>query len=65
LQDLLQQVHADDRTRGEIRELADTLRDNLGKIVQHGRRADAIIKKLCCRTRVKVLGNTDPLISMR
>ena len=38
----------DDKTRREIAELTDTLRDNLDKIVQHGKRADAIVKKCCC-----------------
>jgi two-component system NtrC family sensor kinase len=37
LQETLGRVTADDKTRGEITELADTLRDNLNKIVQHGR----------------------------
>jgi two-component system, NtrC family, sensor kinase len=51
LQEALQRVQADDRTRGEIRELADTLRDNLGKIVLHGRRADAIVKNMLLHSR--------------
>jgi two-component system, NtrC family, sensor kinase len=41
----------DDKTRAEITELADTLRDNLGKIVQHGRRADAIVKNMLLHSR--------------
>jgi GAF domain-containing protein len=51
LQEALQRVQADDRTRSEISELADTLRDNLGKIVQHGRRADAIVKNMLLHSR--------------
>jgi two-component system, NtrC family, sensor kinase len=51
LQEALQRVQADDRTRKEIGELADTLRDNLGKIVQHGRRADAIVKNMLLHSR--------------
>src|SRR5262249_46728374 len=51
LQEALQRVHADDRTRSEIGELADTLRDNLGKIVQHGKRADAIVKNMLLHSR--------------
>ena len=51
LQEALQRVQADDRTRSEIGELADTLRDNLGKIVQHGRRADAIVKNMLLHSR--------------
>jgi signal transduction histidine kinase len=46
LQKSLQRVQADDGTRSEIGELADTLRDNLDKIVQHGKRADAIVKSM-------------------
>jgi GAF domain-containing protein len=46
LQEALQRVQADDRTQSEIGELANTLRDNLDKIVQHGRRADAIVKSM-------------------
>jgi signal transduction histidine kinase len=49
LQEALQRVQADDRTRSEISELASTLRENLGKIVQHGRRADAIVKNMLLR----------------
>jgi two-component system, NtrC family, sensor kinase len=44
-------VQADDKTRSEITELADTLRDNLDKIVQHGRRADAIVKNMLLHSR--------------
>jgi signal transduction histidine kinase len=46
LQEALRRVPADDKTRSEISELADTLRDNLDKIVQHGKRADAIVKSM-------------------
>ena len=44
-------MQAGDRARSEIGELADTLRDNLGKIVQHGRRADAIVKNMLLHSR--------------
>ena len=37
--------------RAEIAELTDTLRDNLGKIVQHGNRADAIVKNMLLHSR--------------
>jgi signal transduction histidine kinase len=40
-----------DKTRGEIAELADTLRSNLDKIVQHGKRADAIVKNMLLHSR--------------
>ena len=32
--------------RGEINDITDTLRDNLDKVVQHGKRADAIVKNM-------------------
>jgi two-component system, NtrC family, sensor kinase len=46
LREALGGVKADHKTRAEITELADTLRDNLNKIVQHGRRADSIVKNM-------------------
>ena len=51
LQEALVKAKADDKTRAEITELTDTLRDNLGKIVQHGRRADAIVKNMLLHSR--------------
>jgi two-component system NtrC family sensor kinase len=51
LQEALGQVEIDDERRAEITELAETLRDNLGKIVQHGRRADAIVKNMLLHSR--------------
>jgi two-component system, NtrC family, sensor kinase len=51
LQETLGQVKADDKTRAEIAELADTLRDNLDKIVQHGKRADSIVKNMLLHSR--------------
>src|SRR6516225_2996561 len=41
----------DDKTRREIAELTDTLSDNLDKIVQHGKRADAIVKNMLLHSR--------------
>ena len=41
----------DDKTRAEIAELADTLRGNLEKIVQHGKRADSIVKNMLLHSR--------------
>ena len=35
-----------EKRRGEITELMDTLRSNLDKVVQHGKRADAIVKNM-------------------
>jgi signal transduction histidine kinase len=51
LKEALQGVSADDKTRTEIAELADTLRDNLDKIVQHGKRADSIVKNMLLHSR--------------
>jgi signal transduction histidine kinase len=41
----------DDKTRREIAELTDTLTDNLDKVVQHGKRADAIVKNMLLHSR--------------
>jgi GAF domain-containing protein len=51
LQETLAAVTVDDKTREEITELADTLRDNLGKVVQHGKRADSIVKNMLLHSR--------------
>ena len=41
----------DDKARTEINELAKTLRGNLDKIAQHGKRADAIVKNMLLHSR--------------
>jgi GAF domain-containing protein len=41
----------DDRTRAEITDLTNTLRSNLDKVVQHGKRADAIVKNMLQHSR--------------
>ena len=41
----------DDKARAEISELTDTLRGNLDKIVQHGKRADSIVKNMLLHSR--------------
>ena len=51
LRGTLDRVKADEKTRGEITELTNTLRDNLDKIVQHGKRADAIVKNMLLHSR--------------
>ena len=51
LQEILTGVKADDKTRAEIADLADTLRGNLEKIVQHGKRADSIVKNMLLHSR--------------
>ena len=40
-----------EKRRAEITELMDTLRGNLDKIVQHGKRADAIVKNMLLHSR--------------
>jgi two-component system, NtrC family, sensor kinase len=51
LQETLGGVKADDKTRSEITELTNTLRGNLQKVVQHGKRADAIVKNMLLHSR--------------
>jgi signal transduction histidine kinase len=51
LRETLDRVKVDEKTRTEIAELASTLRDNLDKIVQHGKRADAIVKNMLLHSR--------------
>ena len=46
LQDTLSDISIDSNRRAELNELTDTLRGNLEKVVQHGRRADAIVKSM-------------------
>src|SRR5205085_3838403 len=51
LQDALRSLSIDHIARTEIDELTDTLRGNLDKIVQHGKRADAIVKNMLLHSR--------------
>jgi signal transduction histidine kinase len=51
LQETLSGVLIDEKTRAEITELTDTLRGNLEKVVQHGRRADSIVKNMLLHSR--------------
>jgi two-component system, NtrC family, sensor kinase len=51
LQEALGRVLLDHQTRREIGEIADTLRDNLGRIEQHGKRADSIVKNMLLHSR--------------
>ena len=51
LREALGRVKVDAKTRAEITELTNTLRDNLDKIVQHGKRADAIVKNMLLHSR--------------
>jgi GAF domain-containing protein len=51
LRETLDRVKTDEKTRTEIGELTNTLRDNLDKVVQHGKRADAIVKNMLLHSR--------------
>jgi GAF domain-containing protein len=46
LQDTLSGISIDSGTHAELKELTDMLRSNLEKVVQHGKRADAIVKSM-------------------
>jgi two-component system, NtrC family, sensor kinase len=51
LQDTLKGISLNDKTRVEINELTHILRGNLDKVVQHGKRADAIVKNMLLHSR--------------
>ncbi len=51
LREALAGAHLDSKMRAEITEIADTLQGNLDKVVQHGKRADAIVKNMLLHSR--------------
>ena len=51
LREALGSAHLDNKLRAEISEIADTLQGNLEKVVQHGKRADAIVKNMLLHSR--------------
>ena len=51
LHDTLKGIPFDSKARAEINELTDTLRGNLDKVVQHGQRADSIVKSMLLHSR--------------
>ena len=51
LQEALRGADLDGKLRTEIGEITDTLRGNLEKIVQHGKRADGIVKNMLLHSR--------------
>ena len=51
LQGTLKGIPFEDKARAEINELTDTLQGNLDKVVQHGKRADAIVKNMLLHSR--------------
>ena len=51
LKEALTQEQLTDKGRGEVDELTSLLKDNLGKVVQHGKRADSIVKNMLLHSR--------------
>ena len=51
LQEAVRGGQIDEKTRTEITELTDMLRGNLDKVVQHGKRADSIVKNMLLHSR--------------
>ena len=51
LREALGGAHLDSKLRTEISEIADALQGNLDKVVQHGKRADAIVKNMLLHSR--------------
>ena len=51
LQDALKGISLDNKMRAEIDDLTKTLRGNLEKVVQHGKRADGIVKNMLLHSR--------------
>src|SRR5262249_53260777 len=51
LRETLDSIQVTPEARTQITELTNTLRDNLDKIVQHGKRADSIVKNMLLHSR--------------
>jgi signal transduction histidine kinase len=51
LNEVLQTVSLDGKTKEEVGELTATLRGNLEKVVQHGKRADSIVRNMLLHSR--------------
>ena len=51
LREALGGAHLDAKLRADINEIADMLQGNLDKVVQHGKRADAIVKNMLLHSR--------------
>jgi signal transduction histidine kinase len=51
LRQALSGANVNDTLRSEINEIADMLRGNLDKVVQHGKRADSIVKNMLLHSR--------------
>jgi signal transduction histidine kinase len=51
MNDVLKDIELDDKTREELDELTHMLKGNLEKVVQHGKRADSIVKNMLLHSR--------------
>ena len=51
LREALGGIHLDTKQRAEISEIADMLQGNLDKVVQHGKRANSIVKNMLLHSR--------------
>ncbi|TFV50538.1 sensor histidine kinase [Bradyrhizobium niftali] len=51
LNETLQSASLDDKTKAEVDELTGMLRGNLEKVVQHGKRADSIVRNMLVHSR--------------
>ncbi|MBR0719767.1 hypothetical protein JQ632_38325 [Bradyrhizobium liaoningense] len=51
LNEVLKPVALPGKVREEVKELTGTLKDNLGRVVQHGQRADSIVKNMLLHSR--------------
>src|SRR5581483_2711856 len=51
LNDVLKQAELAEKTKQEVGELTQLLKSNLEKIVQHGKRADSIVKNMLLHSR--------------
>jgi len=51
VRELIETAKLDDKLREEIDELTDMLKGNLEKVVQHGKRADSIVKNMLLHSR--------------
>ncbi len=51
LREALAGAHLDSKLRAEINEIADMLQGNLDKVVQHGKRANSIVKNMLLHSR--------------
>jgi two-component system, NtrC family, sensor kinase len=51
LQEAMQDIQISEKKRTEIKDLVETMQGNLDKVVQHGKRADAIVKNMLLHSR--------------